>query len=129
MCPNGVDLTVAVPEDDGDEDDFGEMDNPRAGPEPLPLSLVPVPKVVTFSERWQKKLYIGAGSSALIASGLYLAALSNRGKYDDVEDSTIQSQAELDALRWRTNGQVGLSVAFAGVGVGMATVAGFSGRW
>jgi hypothetical protein len=65
----------------------------------------------------------------VVASGLYTAALLSRSKYDSLDESDVQDQAELDALRSTTNTQVGLSVAFAGAGFGMATVAGFSGRW
>lgn len=129
MCTSAIDLTVVPAADEEEDDGFGEMDNPRAGPDPLPISMVPAPKVESFAERWKTKLIVGAGSSAVVSGALYAAALSNRSKYDALGAESVESQAELDALRDKTNGQVGLSVAFAGVGVGLATVAGFSGRW
>jgi hypothetical protein len=105
------------------------MDNPRAGPDPLPLRMVPVAVLPSFSVRWKTRLLIGAGASAVVAGGLYTAALLGRSKYDSLDEGSVQNQADLDALRSTINTQVGLSVVFAGAGLGMATVAGFSGRW
>jgi len=128
LCPQPVDLTLSPPPAE-EEDPFGEMEDPRAGPEPLPLSLVPVAVLPSFSVRWKTKLLVGAGASAVVASGLYAGALLSRSKYDSLDEDGVQNQRELDALRSTTNTQVGLSVVFAGAGLGMATVAGFSGRW
>jgi hypothetical protein len=128
LCPQPLDLTVSPPPAE-EEDPFGEMDNPRAGPDPLPLRMVPVAVLPSFSVRWKTRLLIGAGASAVVAGGLYTAALLGRSKYDSLDEGSVQNQADLDALRSTINTQVGLSVVFAGAGLGMATVAGFSGRW
>jgi len=88
-----------------------------------------VPPPLSFSERWKDELVIGAGGTAVISGGLYVAALLSRAKYDKLSGTHINTQADLDALRSRTNTQVGLSAAFAGMSAGMATVAVFSGRW
>lgn len=128
LCPQPVDLGVS-PAQAEEDDPFGDMDNPRAGPDPLPLRLVPVAQLPSFSVRWKSKLLIGAGASAVVAGGLYTAALLSRSKYDTLDAGSVQNQADLDSLRSTTNTQVGLSLVFAGAGIGMATVAGFSGRW
>jgi hypothetical protein len=115
----------AAEEDDG----FGPDVDPRAGPEPLPLSSVPKPPKISFSKRWKTKLLVGAGSSVLLSGGFYAAALSGRAEYDDLDAAGVSNSADLEALRASTNQKVTVSLTLAGVGVGMATVAGFSGRW
>jgi hypothetical protein len=129
MCPEPIDLTVSPPEAAEEDDGFGPDVDPRAGPEPLPLSSVPKPPKISFSKRWKTKLLVGAGSSVLLSGGLYAAALSGRAEYDDLDAAGVSNSADLEALRASTNQKVTVSLTLAGVGVGMATVAGFSGRW
>ncbi len=130
LCSKPVDITVVPAPIEEESLGFGmEEEDPRGGPEPLPLSVVVVAKPPTFSERWKKTLLLGAGGTALVSGGLYVSALVSRGKYDNVDNTDIATQADLDALRGRTNTQVTLSITFASASVGMATVAAFSGRW
>jgi len=130
LCSAPIDLTVAVAAPAEDEDfGFGMDEDPRQGPDPLPASLVIVAPPPSFAQRWRRPLLLGAGGSMVIAGGLYVGALLSRAKYDKLDARNIETQTDLDALRARTNAQAGLSVTFGVVGVGMAAVAGFSGRW
>ncbi len=74
-------------------------------------------------------LAASAGVAALAAGGLYTVAAIGHAAYLDPDNPDIQTDAELDALRIRTNTAASLSVGFGVAAVGLGTLALFSTRW
>lgn len=122
LCPGGVDTSVVV--DTEEEDEFGDFGpsfgggGVAEGPfEPLPPA--PAEPRVSVS----MPLLLSAGGTALISGGLYLAALSSRGQFNDLTNPDLQTEADVTALRKKTNTRVYLSAGTGAVAVGLYTAA------
>jgi len=128
MCAEPLDLTVSS---ENERDPMADFDaSPLKGPDPFKWT-PPEPKQrgkirVQVS---QKSLFIGAGVAGIVAVGTYAAALASRGKYDDLDDSDLRTEGQLDALRGKTNTLVGVSISSAAVGGGLAAAAILKGKF
>ncbi len=123
LCPDGVDTTVAVAEEE--EDEFGEFglsfgsagastDEPAT---PLP------PTAESARVKVSVPLLVGAGGAALISGGMYLAALSSRAQFDDVTSPSIQTIDDVSAMQQQTNTRVYLSAGSGAVALGLYAAA------
>lgn len=126
LCPDGVDTSVEVA-DDEPEDDFGEF-GPMFGSgdntavdntvyEPLPPAKLEKKKKVNVP------LLASAGAAALVGGGMYIAALSSRNQYDDLNNPDVQSIQDLEDLRRQTNTRVYISAGAGVVAIGLYTAA------
>ncbi|MDG1482107.1 MAG: hypothetical protein P8R54_21120 [Myxococcota bacterium] len=122
LCPGGVDTAVVVEDDDDDE--FGDFGPSFGGSvadaepfEPLP------PAVAEARVAASMPLLLSAGGTALISGGLYLAALSSRGQFNELTNPELQTAADVSALRKQTNTRVYLSAGAGVIAVGLYTVA------
>jgi hypothetical protein len=79
------------------------------------------PKLERAERHGSRGLIAVAGVAGLGALGLYAAAGASRTAYDDLSDPRVRDDADLQALRTRTNAEVagatGLGVAAVGLGV------------
>ncbi|MFT5682078.1 MAG: hypothetical protein ACI8RZ_002996 [Myxococcota bacterium] len=122
LCPGGVDTSVVATDDE--EDEFGDFGpafgggGVAEGPgDPLPPA--PVEPRVSVS----MPLLLSAGGTALISGGLYLAALSSRGQFDDLTNPDLQTAANVSDQRKKTNTRVYLSAGAGVAAVGLYTAA------
>ncbi|MEL6346892.1 MAG: hypothetical protein AAFV53_27515 [Myxococcota bacterium] len=125
LCPEGVDTSVVVEEEEPEDEfaDFGpvfgsgpgEVDNtvyePLSPVDPISRKKVNVP------------LLASAGAAAVVAGGMYLAALSSRNQYDDLNNTNAQTIQDLEDLRSQTNNRVYISAGAGVVAVGLYTAA------
>jgi len=122
LCPDGVDTAVVVEDDEDDEfGDFGPSfgDSVAAVDVFEPLPPAPAEPRVAAST----PLLLSAGGTALLSGGLYLAALSSRGQFNDLTNPELQSAADVSALRKQTNTRVYLSAGAGVVAAGLYTAA------
>jgi len=128
MCNTPIDLSVPSENERDPMDAFDA--SPLQGPEPFAWT-PPPPKSrkkiqVQIS---QKSLFIGAGVAGLAAAATYAAALASRSKYDDISNAGLQTQADLESQRSKTNTLVGVSIGSATLGGGLAAAAVLKGKF
>ena len=129
LCPEGVDTTVVVEEEDPDGDEFGDFgpmfggDGPATADttvyEPLPPAPLPEPR-----KKVNKPLLASAGVALLASGGMYLAALNSRSQFDDLTNPELTNAQAVSDLRQQTNTRVYISA-----GVGVAAVGLYTAAW
>lgn len=119
LCPDGVDTTVVVAEEEATDDEWGDF-GPAFGPEPgaeqsgdesdaavATVAPEPLPQATQEIEIIRKKVHwpaFVAGAGALAAAGTFQAiALSQSANYNDLDNPDYQTAADLEALRKATN--------------------------
>ena len=102
---------------------------PRAEPQATGPAEPEAPTLHRAENHDSRGLLVVAGVSAVGALGLYAAAGMSRTEYDAIGSPRVHDQADLDALRKRTNlesaGALGLGVLSIGCGVGALVVGRF----
>lgn len=112
LCPGGVDTSVVVADDSGEEDEWGDIGpsfgggesgttaTSEATTEPLPTSEAPV-QVVRKKVLWPA---FAAGVGAAAVAGTFQAiALKQNAAYNDINNPDYQSASDLEQLRRSTN--------------------------
>jgi hypothetical protein len=94
-----------------------------------PVAEVPVPAERDVAASGPARpLLVSGGLAALAAGGLYGLGLALDARYSDPAAEGIETRADLDALRSRTNAVAATSVVL-GVAAGGLIVASFAVRW
>ena len=116
LCPDGVDTTVVVAEEEASDDEWGDF-GPAFGPEPgaeqsgdesvAVQTATPPTQQTQEVEIIRKKVHwpaFAAGAGALVAAGTFQAiALRQSANYNDLDNPDYQTAADLEALRKATN--------------------------
>ena len=123
MCSEEIDFSVTPAVAEVDEFSMDEPD-PRAGPDPLAwVEPEPIAKAPLSLGLGPQDFWLGASAMGVAALVTYGAALAARGKYDDLQNTDLNSPSALAEQRKRTNRLVGVSSGFLFAGGGMAVAA------
>jgi len=105
LCPKSIDLTATY----------------------VPVDPTTIPPRPPMGRKISVPLLVGAGAVALVSGGLYNSALSLRTDFDDLDNASVTSPEDLNALQQQANNRVYASAATGGAALGLYAAAFF--RW